>query len=117
MQHMFCYNELHTKSPEAAKKFYGEMFGWEMKDLPYGGGGTYTTIETGEGAGGGLQKSDAPSHWLTYILVDDVKLATKRATSLGARVMVDTQTVPDMGVFSVLADPTGAPFAIWQKLS
>jgi len=52
--------------------------------------------------------------WFPYILVDDVAAATKKAASLGATVAQDIMEVPDMGWFSVIIDPTGAAFGLWQ---
>jgi len=46
--------------------------------------------------------------------VEDVRVSTKKAASLGATVMKDVTTVPNVGEFSVIADPTGAHFALWQ---
>ena len=57
-----------------------------------GGGVTYTMIQPGDGTGGGLRKQSvpgAPSAWLAYVLVDDVKAATEKAKSLGAKVLKD----------------------------
>ena len=59
-------------------------------------------------------KSRGPDNWLPYILVDDVAASTKKAASLGASVAEDVTEVPDMGWFSVIVDPTGSAFGLWQ---
>ena len=72
----------------------------------------------GEGPGGGMMKHPipgAPSAWLAYVQVDDLAASTAKAKSLGAQVMKDITEVPDMGHFSILIDPTGAPIALWQS--
>ena len=56
----------------------------------------------------------APSSWMAYVLVDDVKAATSKAKSLGANVMKDVNEVPNMGWFSIITDPTGAMLGLWQ---
>jgi hypothetical protein len=56
----------------------------------------------------------APSAWLPYVLVDDINVATKKAGSLGAKVMRDVTEVPQMGWFSIITDPTGAHLGLWQ---
>lgn len=56
----------------------------------------------------------APSAWLAYVLVDDVKAATNKARSLAATVMKDVTEVKGMGWFSIIADPTGAVLGVWQ---
>jgi len=57
---------------------------------------------------------NAPSFWLTYVDVDDVKAATAKAQSLGATVMRDVTEVPGMGWFTIIVDPTGAALGLWQ---
>ena len=36
----FCWVDLATTDPAAAKTFYGDLFGWEAVDMPIPGGGT-----------------------------------------------------------------------------
>jgi len=117
MANPFVHIELSTTDPAKAKSFYGQLFSWKMEDMPMGPDLTYTMIKPGEGAGGGLMKQlipNAPSAWLAYVTVDDVKAATAKAQSLGATVMKDVSEVPDMGWFSIIVDPTGAPLGLWQ---
>ena len=114
MANPFCHVELNTTDLKKAKEFYGKLFEWKLDDMP---GGEYTMIGVGEGVGGGMMKNPvpgAPSFWLSYVLVDDIQAATKKAKSLGATVMKDVSEVQNYGRFSVLADPTGAHFALWQ---
>ena len=56
----------------------------------------------------------APSAWLAYVDVDDVKASTEKVRSLGGQVLKDVTEVPQMGWFSVIADPTGAVLGLWQ---
>jgi uncharacterized protein len=77
----------------------------------------YTIINVGKGTGGGMMKNpmpEIPSHWLAYVLVDDVAAATKKAEALGAVIAKGVTKIPDYGSFSVLIDPTGAALALWQ---
>ncbi len=55
-----------------------------------------------------------PPHWMAYVGVDDVVATTAKAKSLGATVTQDVMEVGDYGWMSVLTDPTGATFALWQ---
>jgi uncharacterized protein len=117
MANPFVHVELNTTDPEKAKGFYGRLFDWKLEDMEMGPGMTYTMISPGQGTGGGLMKQmmpGAPSAWLAYVDVDDVKAATAKAKSLGARVMKDVTEVPGMGWFSIITDPTGAALGIWQ---
>jgi predicted enzyme related to lactoylglutathione lyase len=114
MANPFVHIELHTKDVDKSKKFYAGMFGWKFEAFP---GMDYTIINVGEGTGGGMMKNPMPGdpdNWLPYILVDDAKTSTRKAKSLGAAVAKDVTEVPGMGWFSVIIDPTGAAFGLWQ---
>ena len=116
MANPFCHVELNTTDVKKAKDFYSKLFDWKLEDMP-SPGGDYTMIRVGEGTGGGMMKNPipgAPSFWLAYVLVDDIQASTKKAKSLGANVMKDVTEIPGYGAFSVLADPTGAHFALWK---
>ena len=118
MANPFVHVELSTTDPAKAKSFYGQLFDWKLEDTEMGPDMTYTMIQPGEGTGGGLMKQmmpGAPSSWLAYVVVDDVKASTAKAKSLGAAVVKDVSEVPGMGWFSIITDPTGAALGLWQN--
>jgi predicted enzyme related to lactoylglutathione lyase len=117
MGHPFCHVELMSTDVEKAKAFYGKLFDWQLEDVPMSDM-TYTLIKVGEGTGGGLMKNPipgAPSMWVPYVLVDDVKAATAKARSLGASVMKEQIEVPNAGTFSIIHDPAGGMLGLWQQ--
>ena len=119
MGNPFVHVELMTTDPERSKAFYGRLFEWQLEDVPISAvpDGNYTMIKVGSGTGGGMLKNPmpgAPSSWLAYIDVADVKQMTQKAKTLGATVMKDVTEIPNMGWFSILTDPTGAMIALWQ---
>ncbi|MGO9016972.1 MAG: VOC family protein [Syntrophobacteraceae bacterium] len=114
MANPFVHVELHTQDAAKAKNFYKELFDWKLEDVP---GMDYTLINVGEGTGGGMMKSpmpDALPQWVPYVLVDNIAASTEKAKSLGATVLADVTEIPGMGLYSMLVDPTGAAFALWQ---
>jgi len=118
MANPFVHIELNTNDLSKANTFYRELFDWQLKDVDMGPSGTYTTIGVGEGTGGGMMKhpmQGAPSLWIPYILVDDVAAATKKARQLGAAIIKENVAVPNMGAFSIVNDPTGATFGLWEE--
>jgi predicted enzyme related to lactoylglutathione lyase len=120
MANPFCHLELASTDASKAKAFYSSFFGWKLSDMEMGNGMTYTTFKpTDDSPGGGMMQQPqpgAPSAWLPYVLVDDVKAAAAKAKSLGGNVVVETQEVPNMGWFSVITDPTGAALGLWQTM-
>ena len=117
MANPFVHVELATTDLAKAKAFYTKLFDWKLDDMPMGGGETYTMIGVGEGTGGGMMKSpmpNAPSMWMAYVLVDDIEASTKKAASLGAKVMKGVTEVMDAGWLSIIVDPTGAMLGLWK---
>ena len=114
MANPFVHIELQTQDVDKSKKFYASMFDWKLEEIP---GMDYTIINVGEGTGGGMMKKPVPGipdNWLPYIMVDDVAVSTKKARALGATIAKDVTEIPDFGWFSVILDPTGAAFGLWQ---
>ncbi len=117
MANAFVHVELSTSDVDKAKGFYGKLFDWKLEDMPMGDGTTYTLIGIGSGTGGGMMKNPvpgAPSAWLAYVQVDDIAASTKKAESLGAKVMQPVTEVMGMGSLSIIADPTGAALGMWM---
>jgi predicted enzyme related to lactoylglutathione lyase len=117
MGNPFVHVELMSTDIARSKDFYGKLFDWKLDDMAMENG-AYTMIRVGEGTGGGMLKNPipgAPSSWLAYVGVDNLKQAVDKAKSLGARVMKDATEVKGMGWFAILTDPTGAMFALWEQ--
>jgi predicted enzyme related to lactoylglutathione lyase len=122
MGNPFVHIELNSTDQARAKEFYGQLFDWEMKDMPLPGSSpeaneVYTTIAVGGGTGGGIMRQmmpNAPSFWLPYALVKDIRSDTDKAAALGATILKDVSEVPGMGFLSIIKDPTGAILGLWQ---
>lgn len=129
------FNTLHTADPEAAKQFYGEVFGWttlslagaEFWTLP-GYGDYLETIVPGmrkgaaEMGAAGFEdvvavleslKDGEQSHWHVTFAVNDADAAAAEASKLGGRVVVSPMDAPYVR-FTVLADPEGTTFTASQ---
>lgn len=120
MANPFVHVELNSTDVDRAKSFYSQLFDWKLQDVAMTAEMTYTTIGVGEGTGGGMMKQlipGAPSFWLPYVLVDDIEAATRKAQSLGGKVMKEVTEVMGMGWLSIIEDPTGAPFGLWKPKS
>jgi len=118
---VFVWNELATSDIEAAKKFYGEVFGWSSRDMDMGGGMIYTIWQSsGADVAGGMTLTDdmkqhgVPPNWLSYLGTDDVDASTDKARELGATIHMPATDIEGVGRFSVAQDPTGAAFALFK---
>jgi predicted enzyme related to lactoylglutathione lyase len=112
---MLTLNQLNTSDPDAAERFYSDLFGWRFESVgneesPYWG------IYRGETMNGGMMPlppgPGAPSHWLVYFGIDDIDAAAEQIGAAGGTVMVPVTDVPG-GQILVAQDPQGAIFALW----
>ncbi len=117
----FCWFELATNDQNAAKAFYSKIFGWGMTDSPVSPEMLYTTLDIGGKSLGALYGMDAadlgrgiPPHWNLYVAVASVDETTKKAVSLGGKIIAGPFDVMEHGRMSAIQDPTGAIFALWQ---
>lgn len=113
----FCWNELVTQDPEAAKLVYGETFGWTTEGKDMGPMGTYHVLKRGERQAGGIMKAmdpRAPSMWLGYVLVEDVDASFEKAKRSKAHGLVPPTDIPEIGRFAVITDPQGAAVALFK---
>jgi uncharacterized protein len=117
MPNPFVHIELATSDVAKAKSFYGQLFAWKLEDMPMPDGSSYTTVGVGEGTGGGIFKNPipgAPSAWMPYAVVDDLKTAVDKTKALGGTVMKERTEVMGMGAFAIIVDPTGAMLGLWE---
>ena len=108
---VFCWNELLTADLVAAKRFYGELFGWTAAETMPG----YWVFRAGDldvaGVTAKPARVPAPA-WLTYLRVEDTDAIVRRGLELGATVVAEPMQVEGVGRYAVLVDPVGAAFGV-----
>ena len=110
----FCWNELITHDPTAAKKFYAATIGWTFEPMPMQDGGTYWVAKQGDKMVAGIFEmkgpdfADVPENWMPYLAVDDVDKRVKKATSAGATLMRPLFDILGIGRIAILRQPGGA---------
>jgi len=112
----FSWSELATTDVAAAKKFYGQLLGWQLKDMNMGEM-TYTVVNAGGQDIGGIMPVPASTPgtrpgWGNYVTVDNVDAVTDRVRSLGGKVLVQPTDIPTVGRFSLIQDPQGATLSL-----
>ena len=120
-----CFVDTLTPDVEAAKRFYGAVFGWEfggpgaMPDDPPGEyfvarlrGRDVAAVGTRPADGGG---GEGPSPgWNTYVAVRSADGAAAQVQALGGAVLVEPFDAPPAGRMAVIADPSGATLSVWE---
>jgi hypothetical protein len=104
------WRELMSPEPEKSQRFYGELFGWSIKAVPFGPM-TYRLVNVGEKQIAGImdfKKPGIPPHWVSYVTVADVDKAASAAKENGGTIANPPTDIPDVGRFAVLLDPFGA---------
>jgi predicted enzyme related to lactoylglutathione lyase len=110
--------DLGTSDPEAAKEFYGGLFGWEWEyagDPELTGGYSFFTLRGRKVAGvGPLMGEGQVTAWSTYVATDDVEALTRRAESAGAAVLMPPMDVFESGRLAFYAHPAGGMIGAWE---
>jgi predicted enzyme related to lactoylglutathione lyase len=113
----WSWSELLTTDVEAAKAFYGEVFGWTANTAGDGPTGAYTEWQVnGRSVGGMMQKppmmpAEVPPHWGVYFAVADTDAAVERVQELGGSQLMPPMDI-EPGRFAVVADPFGGTFNV-----
>lgn len=109
------WEDLRSTDPEAAKAFYGSVFGFGVTPMAEAGP-DYGLFHTSDpeyplgGLGGMMGAPDGtPSHWLVYFGVADAEAAVEAAEASGGEALAAPFDTP-YGKMVPLRDPAGAVF-------
>lgn len=111
------WTDVWTSDVPAARRFYGELFGWESTEPVEEFGGYFNFARNGALVAGGM--GDMPgmpanNSWKVYFATDDIDKTLAVAEAAGANVFSPAMAVGDLGKQAFLIDPTGAGFGVWQ---
>jgi predicted enzyme related to lactoylglutathione lyase len=114
--------DLQTSDLDGATEFYTGLFGWETSDST-GPHGVYRMAKLGGRSVAAmfpqaqhLREQGLPPFWFAYVTVADVDAATAKVADLGGTVVQGPFPVADAGRMSIIEDPSGAHFALWQAV-
>jgi predicted enzyme related to lactoylglutathione lyase len=114
----FCWPEIATTDRKRSDTFYGELFGWDIRNAP---GGFYGIAHLKDRAVAGIYelmpdqvKQGVPSHWAAYVKVASADASATKAAELGGKILAAPFDVPGIGRMAVLEDPTGACVSLWE---
>ncbi|MFO1020052.1 MAG: VOC family protein [Planctomycetales bacterium] len=109
--------EIYGEQPAVLAHFYRETLGWEVEQMP---GLNYYRVQTGAAEGpalhGGLTSRAIPglNGWLLFVNVSSLDDTVAKIQSLGGAVVRPRTAVPRTAWVSIVADPDGNMFGIWE---
>lgn len=113
--------DLLTTDQNAAKSYYGQLFGWAFNDLPRSQGSAWSlatmngdvvtaiAAQTPETA----VQSRQPT-WRTYLAVDDLDAAAAKVEATGGRLLMPPLDATEAGRTAIALDPTGVTIGLRQ---
>jgi len=110
-----CWNELATRDPEAACRFFKDVLDLDAHELDTEQ--PYIELRVADRPVAGvilmneMWPDDLPPHWMAYFQVDDADSVAARCTDLGGGVSVPPTDIP-RGRFAVLNDIEGNAFSV-----
>ena len=115
----FVWYDLITSDMAGAKKFYGDLFGWEFEAVGKDGKG-YSIIKSQDVPIGGIifsgkAKEINGEQWLSYLSVEDVDRAVEVTTRQGGSVLVEAFEFEARGRTAVVKDPQGALVVLFKS--
>jgi uncharacterized protein len=116
----WCHIELLAADTERAKRFYGDVFGWQFEGYP---GADYIGVKTSEdgieGGIGGLAQATGTAPPATmgvfaYLLAPDMDATLAAIERAGGEIVIPTTDVMGMGDFAHFRDPDGNLIGLWR---
>jgi len=105
--------EIGCRDTGPAAAFYTELCGWKTQQF-----GPAAMIDTGskEGVQGHFTAlgHEPFKYTMFYVGVDDIAASVAKAQSLGGKVVVPKQDVPNYGSFAWISDPDGNVIGLWK---
>lgn len=114
-----CWADTNQPDPDAAARFYGELFGWQCENvMPPDADATYLIgrLSGGDVAAitGFPDDGTQQAAWNTYIWVENADATAVRVKKAGGSVVMGPWDVLDQGRMAVCSDREGAHFMIWE---
>ena len=105
--------EIEAKDPDILRRFYSELFNWDIGDGPI------MNIQAGiggpePGPAGHIRRSGRSGVTL-YVQVRDLGESADRAKALGGSVILERLEIPGGATLAGIADPEGNPITLVQQ--
>ena len=117
--------EIPADDMARAKKFYQDIFGWELMDIP---GMEYTIVHTvavdkdnmpleaGAINGGITKRIPTEKNPVLVINIPSIDDYVKKVAKAGGKVIAPKQDVMGMGLYARVADTEGNVIGLWEDI-
>jgi uncharacterized protein len=119
--HPIAHVEFPAHNPEAASKFYADLFGWKIVAFPEF---NYYSFESQPGVGGGFNTIGAAEglkvkagEVIVYVNTDDIDASLAEAIRLGATPDIPKTEIQGQGWYATFRDPSGARVGLYTVLT
>jgi predicted enzyme related to lactoylglutathione lyase len=112
--HGFCHIEIPTTDPQRSKKFYSEVFDWQMNEsMP-----DYIMFSTPDDEGGGFTTTKKPTAdgVVLYIEVENIDKKLVEIEQAGGRTVKGKAGISEeFGFYAQFTDPVGNIMGLWSR--
>lgn len=120
--------DLMSRDPDASKRFYTDLLGWEFASIDMGGGNFYHLAINNDrniaGIGNLPPDVDIGEHeskWLTHLYTEDARATAEKVANAGGNILTEPHDIQvpgqdeTVGVRCTLSNPAGGIFSLWQS--
>ena len=108
--------EFSSLNHEKSGKFYADLFGWHIQQMPEM---QYATFDTHAGVGGGfnpVSETNPAGTTVVYVGTDDIEATLAKVEKLGGKTITRKSEIPGMGWYAFFADPNGNRVGLFTAL-
>lgn len=118
----FIWHDLAAADTAAAQDFYRAVFGWTAI-TERANGGQFIRLQSGGHEVGSMyalsckeREHGVPSHWTSYVCVENIEAATRSIEAAGGVVLVRPFEVEGVARIALIADTLGSVMGLWESL-
>jgi predicted enzyme related to lactoylglutathione lyase len=100
------YFDINSPQGDSLKRFYPELFGWSLNEVP----GGYALVDTraGTGINGGIGTTEEHHTPIAfYVEALDLQVVLDKAESLGGKTLIPVTEIPGTVTYAMFTDPDG----------
>lgn len=98
----------------AASAFYGDLFGWQIAEMPGFEGYPMWQAPNGVSGGGLAPRSDGFTQPRSYVEVDSIDDTLEKVRAGGGTVLMEKSPISETSWWAIFADPDGNHVGLYE---